>query len=155
MKKITLLFLLLGTITISCDTGEDETKVKPEVEIPAEYKENPTTVEWEAQDHDFGEISNDTVVKYVYKFKNTGNNPLIVADCKATCGCTVPECKQPPIAPGKSGTIEVKFNSKNKANKVSKTVKVYMNTDKAYEEVRFKVFVNDGMQDIVNDKESN
>ncbi len=144
MKHIALLTMFIALFT-SCSNDDAEVK-----EMPDEYKKNPTTVEWEKQTHDFGTIPQDTVVEVVYKFKNTGDNPLMIADCKATCGCTVPECKQPPVAPGESGEITVKFDSKNKANKVNKTVKVYMNTEKKYEEVKFTVFVDDGFQSFLS-----
>lgn len=142
MRHLTLLplFILLFT-SCSNDNAENGDDDK--------YKKNPTTVEWEKQDHDFGTIPQDTVVQVVYKFKNTGENPLMIADCKATCGCTVPECKQPPVAPGESGEITVKFNSKNKSQLVRKTVKVYMNTGKDFEELKFQVFVDDGYESII------
>lgn len=141
MKHFKLIAIALGILTLSCTNDNAEVE-----EMPEKFKNNPTTVEWETQMHDFGTISNDTMVQFVYKFKNTGDNPLMIADCKATCGCTVPECKQPPVPPGESGEITVKFNSKNKANKVNKTVKVYMNTENEYEELKFTVFVEDGFQ---------
>jgi len=142
MKRI-IPFFILSLIMMSCSETEDPNIPKGKVvEIPEEFKKNPTTVEWERSDYDFGTIGKDSIVFYVYKFKNTGDNPLIVADCKVTCGCTVPECKQPPIPPGGSGEIKVSFNSHNKANQVNKTVKVYMNTKKEIEEVKFTVFVD-------------
>lgn len=141
------LFLLIGSC--SSENPKEGKSKDASVEIPEEYKKNPTTVEWENPTHDFGQIPKDTVVKVSYKFKNTGKYPLIIADCKATCGCTVPECKQPPIPPGKEGSIEVSFNSHNKANRVNKTIKVFMNTEKEVEEVKFTVFVNDGFQETI------
>lgn len=137
--------MMLGFFTISCSNYDAEVG-----EMPEEYKKNPTTVEWETETHDFGTIPQDTIVEYVFKFKNTGDNPLMIAGCKASCGCTVPECEQPPVPPGESGEITVKFNSKNKANKVSKTVKVYMNTGKEFEALKFTVFVDTGMDEVVS-----
>jgi hypothetical protein len=46
----------------------------------------------------------------VFEFKNTGDAPLIIKEVKSTCGCTVPSWPKDPIAPGKSGKIEVKYN---------------------------------------------
>ena len=139
MRHFIFITLFISLLTISCNSDAEVTENTAK-------KENPTTVEWEKQNHDFGTIPQDTIVQVVYKFKNTGENPVMITDCKVTCGCTVPECKQPPVAPGETGEILVKFNSKNKANKVGKTVKVYMNTEKNYEELKFTVFVDDGFQ---------
>ncbi|HHZ96739.1 MAG TPA: DUF1573 domain-containing protein, partial [Flavobacteriales bacterium] len=57
--------------------------------------------------------------------------PLILDKCKGSCGCTVPQCPKEPIAPGATGSIEVKFNSKGKKNKQTKKITVTANTDPA------------------------
>lgn len=46
----------------------------------------------------------------VFEFTNTGDAPLIIKEVKSTCGCTVPSWPKEPIAPGKTGKIEVKYN---------------------------------------------
>lgn len=154
MKAFHILIAILLFTTYSCnDSAEMDTPKDKEVVVPDEYKKNPTTVEWETSMHDFGQIPQDTIVEFTYKFKNTGENPLLVVDCKATCGCTVPDCKQAPVPPGGNGEIKVKFNSQNKANRVNKTVKVYMNTEKEFEEVKFTVFVDDGFQKALKEEE--
>ena len=66
---------------------------------------------------------------HTFEFVNSGTEPLILDKCKGSCGCTVPECPKEPILPGKSGKIEVKFNSKGKKNKQTKKVTVTANTD--------------------------
>ena len=65
--------------------------------------------------HDFGIVSQDTcVVTCTFKFKNTGNGPLIIHQAATSCGCTVPEYTEEPIAPGATGTIKVTYNGKTK-----------------------------------------
>ena len=81
--------------------------------------------------HDFGVMDEGDVVTYYFEFTNTGAEPLILDKCKGSCGCTVPECPKEPIAPGETGKIEVKFNSKGKKNKQTKKVTVTANTDPA------------------------
>ena len=51
---------------------------------------------------------------YVFKFKNTGNKPLVIEQATTSCGCTVPSYTQAPIAPGKSGEIKVVYNGRGK-----------------------------------------
>jgi hypothetical protein len=77
---------------------------------------------------DFGTIDEGDAVTHVFKFTNTGDNPLIIDRCKGSCGCTVPQCPKEPVAPGEEGEIEVKFNSKGKKNKQTKTVTINANT---------------------------
>ncbi len=92
-----------------------------------------TTIEFEEDTYDYGEIVDGEKVKHVYKFKNTGENPLIISNAKGSCGCTVPQWPREPIAPGKSGEIEVVFDSKNKGkvggSPQSKRVTLTANTD--------------------------
>jgi len=88
-----------------------------------------TTIEFDEMTHDFGNIKEGDKVSHVFKFKNTGNEPLIINSAKGSCGCTVPEWPKEPIAPGGDGQIKVEFNSKGKKNKQTKTVTINANTD--------------------------
>ena len=98
---------------------------KPEAAAPA----GPTTsITFAENSWDFGTIDEGDVVTHVFKFTNTGDEPLILDRCKGSCGCTVPQCPKEPIAPGAEGEIEVKFNSKGKKNKQTKTVTINANT---------------------------
>lgn len=94
-----------------------------------------TTVQFEELVHEFGEVVEGTLVKHVYKFKNTGNEPLVISDAKGSCGCTVPDWPREPVPPGGSGVINVQFDSKGKGSddgqKQSKRVTVTANTNPA------------------------
>ena len=60
-----------------------------------------TSIEFLAGDrHNFGKIKAGAKARHVFKFKNTGKEPLIIADAKASCGCTTPEWPKEPIKPG-------------------------------------------------------
>ncbi len=56
----------------------------------------------------------DPIRKCQFKFKNTGQVPLIINQVFASCGCTVPTYPKEPIQPGKSGVIEITYNGTNK-----------------------------------------
>jgi len=60
-----------------------------------------------------------------FEFTNTGDAPLIITDVKSTCGCTVPTKPKDPIAPGKTGKIEVKYNMN--PGPIRKTITVMSN----------------------------
>ncbi len=107
--------------------------VKPEGPIPA--------FEWEATEHDFGTINENDVVTYTYKFKNTGESPLIIESVRPSCGCTAPNWSKAPIPVGGEGFVEVKFDSKGKKNAQNKTVTVTANTWPKQTVLRFKTFV--------------
>lgn len=87
-----------------------------------------TSIAFEHTDFDFGVVDDGEKVKHTYKFKNTGNEPLIISSAKGSCGCTVPKWPTEPIAPGESGIIDVEFDSKGKPGKQTKRVTVTANT---------------------------
>ena len=83
-------------------------------------------IEFKAETIDYG-----TVVKgadsglRVFEFTNTGNADLVITDVKSSCGCTVPSKPTEPIAPGKTGKIEVQYNMN--PGPISKTITVTSN----------------------------
>jgi hypothetical protein len=87
-----------------------------------------TMIQYENDKFDFGTVDEGEVVKHVFKFKNAGNEPLLITNAKGSCGCTVPTWPQEPIAPGAFGEIKVEFNSKGKPGRQSKKVTVTANT---------------------------
>lgn len=90
-----------------------------------------TLISFEESEFDFGVISEGEKVSYIYKFKNTGSEPLIIKDAKGSCGCTVPQWPKEPIPPGGSGELLVEFNSKGKSGAQNKRVTVTANTSPA------------------------
>lgn len=81
------------------------------------------------KEHNFGVIAQDTcVVSCTFTFTNTGNQPLVIHQAISSCGCTVPEYTMEPIAPGKSGVINVTYNGKTKRPGVfKKSITVHSN----------------------------
>lgn len=113
--------------------AEKQQAVKPEGPIPA--------FEWAAMEHDFGTINQGDIKEFTYKFKNTGEAPLIIERVRPSCGCTAPNWTKTPIPVGGEGFVDVKFNSKGKKNAQNKTVTVYANTWPNQTVLRFKTFV--------------
>ncbi len=65
--------------------------------------------------HDFGKFTEkNSILTCNFTFTNTGKAPLIINQCVASCGCTVPMYSDKPIAPGKTGTIKVTYNGKGR-----------------------------------------
>lgn len=80
---------------------------------------------------DFGTIEEGELIRHVFTFTNTGNEPLIITDAKGSCGCTVPKWPREAIAPGETASITVEFNSKNKRGRRSQRVTLTANTEPA------------------------
>lgn len=87
-----------------------------------------TMIQYEQPVYDFGTVDEGEIVKYSYKFKNIGSEPLVISNCKGSCGCTVPTWPKEPVPPGGTGEIKVEFNSKGKPGPQSKRVTVTANT---------------------------
>lgn len=87
-----------------------------------------TTITFEALRHDFGKMKIGSIGTYVFKFTNTGTEPLQITNAKGSCGCTIPKFPTGLIAPGESGEITVEFKPKA-AGKVSKSVTITANTE--------------------------
>lgn len=86
-----------------------------------------TTIEFDNIEHDFGTITQGDVVDHVFKFTNTGDEPLVIKNAKGSCGCTVPQWPKEPIAPGEGGEIKVEFKSAGKSGIQSKKVTIDAN----------------------------
>jgi hypothetical protein len=117
------------SLSTSADGQPAATPGQPGVNAEEQVPSGPTTsIAFEETDFDFGTVEEGEKVKHTYKFKNTGNEPLIIASAKGSCGCTVPKWPSDPIAPGQTGVIDVEFDSKGKPGKQTKRVTVTANT---------------------------
>jgi len=109
MKKLFFLVLISATSLIAT------AQAGPKIEFLA--KDNTI---------DYGTVSKatDNGIR-TFEFRNTGDAPLIIKNVQSTCGCTVPTKPNEPIAPGKIGKIEVKYNMQMGA--IRKTITVESN----------------------------
>lgn len=107
MKKVVLILTLFFGMTAFAQSG-------PKIEFLT-----GTTI-------DYGTVSKETDSGLrTFKFKNTGDAPLIITNVQSTCGCTVPSKPKEPIMPGKTGEIEIKYNMN--PGPIRKTVTVESN----------------------------
>lgn len=99
------------------------------------------SLQFEKVEHDFGTIAEGQKVSYTYKFKNTGDAPLIIQSAQPSCGCTVPEWSKDPVPVGGEGYVKAEFDSKGKPNAQNKTITVTANTYPKQTTLRFKAMV--------------
>jgi hypothetical protein len=93
-------------------------------------------IEWEEESFDFGNVKHKNPVDVVFKFKNTGNAPLILSKVEASCGCTDVQYKKAPIMPGQTGELSVTFDAEDMGI-FSKSVNVTTNTNPAMTILKF------------------
>ena len=84
-------------------------------------------LQFETDNHNFGKVAEGTIATYEFKFKNTGNQPAIIANVQASCGCTTPDWTKTPVLPGKSGVIKAMYSSAGRPGVFNKTVTVTSN----------------------------
>jgi hypothetical protein len=92
---------------------------------------------FKTKEHDFGDIIENQKVETTYEFVNTGKVDLLINDCKAACGCTVPDWPKTPIKPGGAGVIKVVFYSAGKSGMNTKIVTVVANIQEGTTELKF------------------
>lgn len=97
--------------------------------------------EFETTEYDFGTVTEGQIVKYTYKFKNTGNADLVITDARGSCGCTVPTYPGKAIPPGGNGEISVQFDSNKRSGDQNKTVTLTANTSPTEFVLSLKGFV--------------
>ena len=133
MKKlITILFIGLISFTINAQDKVAKIKFKTD------------TV-------DYGTIEKGADGLRIFEFSNTGDAPLIVSKVTSSCGCTVPKWSQEPILPGKTGEIQVKYDT-NRVNPIRKTITVISNADTPTVALKIKGEVIDSSKDSVLEK---
>ena len=84
----------------------------------------PPTILVDQPVFDFGKVPEGGVIRHVFKVKNTGGTPLEIKSVSAACGCTAAAPREKQIAPGRTGEIEVKFDTRNRPGRNEKTVTV-------------------------------
>jgi hypothetical protein len=87
-----------------------------------------TTIQWIDSTRDYGKISEGQTLDVAFKFKNTGEKPLIIRSVRPSCGCTAADPPKEPIAPGAEGVINATFNSKGREGINRKDIYVEANT---------------------------
>ena len=77
--------------------------------------QKPAEIKFDKLTHNFGTFSEKSpVVTYTFTYTNVGEQPLIINQAVASCGCTVPEYTKTPIKPGEKGEIKVTYNGAGK-----------------------------------------
>ena len=136
MKCILPGIIILIFIVSGCDVRNKDRK-----SIGTNIKEDSlhsTSVMIIDSAYDFGTKTEGETVEFSYRFKNSGDYPLVVNNVSASCGCTVPEKPEEPVQPGETGYIKVKFNSEGRKGEVHKTVTVQSNANPEFPQLVLK-----------------
>ena len=91
--------LFLAVVFFASASAQTPVVTGPAIEV------NETT-------HDYGALAFNGDGHCEFVVTNTGTEPLIISECKKSCGCTTPQCDSNPIAPGATSVIKVKYDTK-------------------------------------------
>lgn len=122
MKKTAALVLI--AICSYQLNAQNEIPVKTANIVSAEKE---SIITFDNPEFNFGKIKAGEKIENIFKFKNTGNAPLIITDVTVTCGCTAAEKPEAPVMPGSEGKIKIVFDSKNKSGTQNRTITVKSN----------------------------
>lgn len=126
MKKGSFILMMISIAWVSCVNNNPKDAAAEKIMADtARY----TNIQWTDSVVNFGSINMGEQIKIAFHFRNTGNQPLFLANVKAGCGCTVPDYTRGAIPPGGEGEVTGAFDSnKAHAGEVRKAIFVTTNT---------------------------
>ncbi len=112
MKKIFLAFLALSiAVAVSAQTKQPQ-------------------ISWEKTTHNFGVFKEEAGMQTaIFEFTNVGEEPLVLTNVKASCGCTATDYTKEPIQKGKKGFVKASYNPQNRPGKFNKSITVTTNCE--------------------------
>ena len=90
---------------------------------------NAAKMAFKEESYNFTEVPEGPQVTHEFKFTNTGKEPLILTNVRASCGCTTPSWPKEPILPGKDGAILVTYNTQGRPGAFNKSITITSNAD--------------------------
>ncbi len=142
IKQFILSTVVLSLLVLSCGGGDPELRKEareslttqvsnPTINEPVVPAGPSTSIQFEESEYNFGTVEEGEIVDHVYTFTNSGDAPLLITNAKGSCGCTVPDWPKTAIAPGETGEIKVRLNTRGKKNNVRQSVTLTANTEPA------------------------
>ncbi|MGA1977819.1 MAG: DUF1573 domain-containing protein [Bacteroidales bacterium] len=125
MKRHIIFFLVVSGLTIISCGGQSH---KDDRSLASDT--GKAVISFNAYEHDFGKVKEGERVGCFFTFQNNGTGSLVINSATASCGCTVPKYDKKPVAPGKTGSIEVIFDTSGRNGMQTKTITVKSNATK-------------------------
>lgn len=132
MKGLIISSVLLGVVVLTACSEQAEASV-------GQY----TTIEYEAV-YDAGTVAKGEIVRAKIAIKNVGDYPLVIANVKPACSCTVPSYDTDPVSPGETAYINAEVDT-DKTGKgiINKPITITANTRPSTTKVTIKASVID------------
>ena len=128
MRKI--LFISSAFFLFSACSGSDKVEIGNKTTMVV----NPV--------YDGGTVVKGELITAKFVVENIGKYPLVIAEVKGSCTCTVAEKPNEPILPGKTGIIKAVVDTdRTSTGMISKSVRIVANTEPSVTEVAIKATV--------------
>ncbi|MCU0319529.1 MAG: DUF1573 domain-containing protein [Flavobacteriales bacterium] len=88
------------------------TLLLPLLIVTAHPAEQGPRIRFAQEVYDYGTIAFASDGRCSFTFTNTGDAPLIIHQFRSSCGCLVPYWDQEPVAPGASGRVSLRYDTR-------------------------------------------
>src|SRR4051812_12956393 len=102
MALRSFIFLIAAIVFASCGAGDSSHGTDA---LRDQGSKQITTIQWIDSVRNFGTIKEGQKLALSFRFKNTGNKPLVIESVQPACGCTVADYPKKPLKPGEEGEI--------------------------------------------------
>lgn len=92
---------------------------------------------------ELGTLAQGDSAECFFEFENIGTYPLMLKEAYVTCGCTVAELPQIPLAPGEKDRLKVKIDTHDKFGKVRKVITIVSNALNSEEKIAVTFLVKE------------
>lgn len=113
-----IIFVLLS----SCFGGKNQS-----ANTNQEATNDTTQILFEKDLHDFGKVKAGEEIACRFGFINNGQQPLVIQDIIAGCGCTNVTYPTKPVLPGQKDAVEVVFDTRGRKGHQRQVVRVISN----------------------------
>ncbi len=121
MKKLSLLLLL---VVLVFGANKEETIAK----LDTTKTLSKAQLEIKESTFDFGIAPDGQRITHHFMLKSVGEDPVLISQVRATCGCTSAPLEKDSLSPGDSTFLKVTFNSSGyNGRKARKSVKITSN----------------------------
>jgi hypothetical protein len=106
-------------------TGEvDAGSLAPTPPSPIDSSAMNYQAQWVTRVKEFGVLPTGPAAEYVFRFTNTGNSPITIAEAAPSCSCTVSDFTKTPIAPGQEGWVKAVYETQGHPGFFKKFIRV-------------------------------
>ena len=137
LKRNFYLFIILLSVLAACKSGPARHSAQSKG-VASESSDSSATakIEFAGTAHNFGDIVQGEIVTHTFKFKNTGNKPLLIKNIETSCGCLSADYDKKPVPPGEEGSVEIKFDTEGIFGKQYKIITIFADIPEKVTEIK-------------------